>query len=413
MTAGTRRDLDRRMFGGVCAGIAARYQYDLTGVRLATVALAVVTAGIGALAYVVLWLFLPSAAAHSPTAPMAAAVTAHVTLAAPAPRGAVGTAEQLYGQVAGDLPLVDEALLSLAKSELPWLREMLRPMLAGGGKKLRPALALIAGRFGNYDLERLVPLAASVELLHTATLVHDDVIDDAPHRRGRPTAAALFGNAASVMLGDYMFAHAADFVAQTDNIRVIRNFAGTLRVMASGELQQDISAFQYSEDVQRYLDRIAGKTASLFATATEGGAIVTRAPEPQVAALRHYGESLGMAFQVVDDILDFTGDPEEMGKPVGSDLREGTLTLPAIFYMQGRRDDNPVRRAFDAEDAGARDRHLAVAIEEIRNADALDQAREIAERFGARAREALVALPAGQARSTLDGLVDYVLERRS
>ena len=129
-----------------------------------------------------------------------------------------------------------------------------------------------------------------------------------------------------------------------------------------------------------------------------------------MAALRRYGESLGMAFQVVDDILDFTGDPEEMGKPVGSDLREGTLTLPAIFYMQGQPDDNPVRLAFDDVE---RDENMGRAIEAIRNSDALDEARETARRFGARARETLAELPKGEARSTLDGLIDYVLGRRS
>ena len=407
MTAETRRDLDRRMLGGVCAGVAARYEYDITGVRLLTVALAVVTAGLGGVAYVALWLFLPSTAgadgATVATVAMASDPGAHAAVEAP-------PLAHLYGPVAGDLPRVDEALLSLTETQPPWLGEMLQPMLTGGGKKLRPAIALLSGRFGDYDVGLLVPLAASVELLHTATLVHDDVIDDAPQRRGKPTAAALFGNPASVMLGDYMFAHAADFVAQTGNIRVVRNFAGTLRVMANGELQQDISAFEYSEDVQSYLDRIGGKTASLFATAAESGAIVSGAPEPQVVALRRYGESLGMAFQIVDDILDFTGDPDAMGKPVGSDLREGTLTLPAILYMQQQPDDNAVRRAFDDVD---REHNLALAIEEIGDSATLDQAAQVAQRFGARAREALPALPPGEARSTLDGLIDYVLERRS
>jgi geranylgeranyl pyrophosphate synthase len=173
----------------------------------------------------------------------------------------------LYGPVGADLPRVDEMLTSLQHVEFPWLRKMLEATLTGGGKRLRPAIALLAGRLGNYDLEKLVPLAASVELLHTATLIHDDVIDAAQERRGKPTAAALFNNASSVMLGDYMFAHAAEFVARTGNIRVNRNFADTLRDMANGELTQDMSAFEYSADVQRYLDRIYGKTASLFATA--------------------------------------------------------------------------------------------------------------------------------------------------
>ncbi len=320
----------------------------------------------------------------------------------------------LYGPVARDLPLVEAKLASLAAEGAPWLREMLGSVLAGGGKRMRPAVALLAGRFGRYEPERLVPLAASVELLHTATLVHDDVIDASPERRGRPTAAALFQNGPSVMLGDYMFAHAADFVAETGNLRAIRAFAQTLRVMATGELEQDLSAFEYSEDVQRYFDRIAGKTASLFATAAEGGAIVAGAEEGAIGAMRRYGQRLGMAFQVVDDVLDFTGDAEAMGKPVASDLRSGTLTLPAILYLQHEPDDNPVRRAFD----GVRPRaNFDRAIAAIRDGGMLEEAMEVARRFAAEAHEALAQAPEGagdaETRRTLSGLVSEVLDRRS
>ena len=410
MSARTTRDMERRVFGGVCAGLATRYGYGPARVRVATIALAIVTAGLGGLAYLALWMLLPSAAASPPVASTRdASAPDSATRAAPAAAAPPG-APQLYGPMAADLPRVDEALTAIASDDQPWLSTMLAPMLTGGGKKLRPAIALLAGRLGKYDLDQLVAVAASVELLHTATLVHDDVIDDAPQRRGQPTAAALFGNAASVMLGDYMFAHAADLVAQTGDVRVVRNFARTLRVMASGELQQDLSAFDYSADVQRYLDRIAGKTASLFATAAEGGAIVAAVPEPQVAALRRYGQSLGMAFQIVDDILDFAGDAETMGKAVGSDLREGTLTLPALLYMQDQPDDNSVRLAFDDID---REQNMARAIEEIRDSPAIEESARVARRYGESAREALAAVPEGEARAALDGLIDYVLERRS
>jgi geranylgeranyl pyrophosphate synthase len=316
----------------------------------------------------------------------------------------------LYGPVGADLPRVDEMLTSLQHVEFPWLRQMLEATLTGGGKRLRPAIALLAGRLGNYDLEKLVPLAASVELLHTATLIHDDVIDAAQERRGKPTAAALFNNASSVMLGDYMFAHAAEFVARTGNIRVIRNFADTLRVMANGELTQDMSAFEYSADVQRYLDRIYGKTASLFATAAEGGAIVTGAPEEVVAPMRAFGEHVGMAFQIVDDILDFSATSEELGKPTGSDLLSGTLTLPTLLYMDRNPEDNPVRRAFD----GTRRRaNLARAVEEIRASDILEESMVTARHFGEQARADLAQIPASEPRATLEALVDYVLSRRS
>jgi geranylgeranyl pyrophosphate synthase len=318
---------------------------------------------------------------------------------------------RLYGPVADDLPRVRDTIQSIAQAaDFPFLQQMLESALAGTGKMMRPAIALLAGRLGVYDLDRLVPLAASVELLHTATLVHDDVIDSADARRGEPTPNALFGNAASVMLGDYMFAHAADFIAQTDNTQVVRVFARTLMTMAKGELTQDITVFEYSEDVTRYLDRIIGKTASLFGTAAEGGAMVAGATAEQVEAMRVYGLRLGIAFQIVDDILDFTGDPTVMGKPAGSDLQGGTLTLPAILYMQQRPDDNPIKKAF----AGIRQKsNFDRAIREILESGVIHEAMATARQFGEEARGALAAIPAGEIRDTLDGLVDYVLERRN
>lgn len=324
---------------------------------------------------------------------------------------ATGDLARLYGPVAGDLPLVADRIRSITRdAEFPFLQEMLETALAGSGKLMRPAIALVAGRFGDYDLDKLVPLAASVELLHTATLVHDDVIDEAETRRGQQTPNALFGNAASVMLGDYMFAHAADFIAQTDNPKVVRLFAKTLMMLASGELTQDITVFEYSEDVTRYLDRITGKTASLFGTAAEGGAMAAGADPTTCAAMRLYGLRLGIAFQIVDDILDFTGDPDVMGKPVGSDLHGGTLTLPAILYMQQRSEDNPIRKAFD----GVRRRaNLDRAIREILDSDVIDEARRTARQFGDEAIDALAGVPAGQEREMLAGLVEYVLSREN
>lgn len=382
------------LVGGVCGRFAERHDVSPRMVRAAALALAVGSAGLAAVVYLALWLMTPAVTAHAAS-----------EVASPPSR-----AMSLYGPVARDLPRVDEMLRSIANVEHPWLRKMLEHSVSGGGKRMRPAIALLAGRLGDYDLEKLVPLASSVELLHTATLVHDDVIDAAPERRGQPTAAAIFNNASSVMLGDLMFAHAAEFVARTGNIRVIRNFAATLGIMAQGELKQDMAAYEYSADVQRYLDRIYGKTASLFATAAENGAIVTGAPEAYVEPMRRYGEALGMAFQVVDDVLDFTGTAAEMGKPVGSDLLAGTLTLPAILYMQRSPEDNPIQRAFD----GTRRRaNLQRAIDDIRASDVLEEAMGTARHFAGLATAALEELPAGEPRVSLAGLVEYVLERRT
>ncbi|MPZ50002.1 MAG: hypothetical protein GEU75_12030 [Dehalococcoidia bacterium] len=232
--------------------------------------------------------------------------------------------DDLYYLVQDGLGLVEETLQAVRPAEFPALSNILDHVLGAGGKRARPAVALLAGRTGHYELDLLVPLAASIELLHSATLVHDDVIDAAATRRGRATANSLFDNAATVMVGDYMFAHAAELVARTGNIEVIRLFARTLMQMATGELHQDMSAYSYGQSTREYFNRIAGKTASLFATAAEGGAMIGGVSPKGVEALRSYGENLGMAFQIVDDILDFTGDEAEMGKPAGSDLMQGT-----------------------------------------------------------------------------------------
>ena len=315
----------------------------------------------------------------------------------------------LYGPVQEDLSQVEATFDSLKQVDYAPLTEMLGLVLAGGGKLLRPALTLLAGRFGTYDLELLVPLATSVELLHTASLVHDDVIDNASTRRSRPTANSVFDNTTTVMLGDYMFAHAAAQVARTGNIRVIRLFSQTLMMMTKGEIGQDLTAYDSRQTVRDYLQRIGGKTASLFATACEGGAVVSDEPEEWVEALRTYGYNFGMAFQIVDDIRDFTGDETEMGKPVGSDLMQGTLTLPTLLLMERHPQGNPVQEFF----ARPRNELLAQAVEMVRESDIPQESYEMARTFCARAHEALSVLPDDPARQALSNLTDDMLERRS
>ncbi len=315
----------------------------------------------------------------------------------------------LYGSVQEDLRVVEETFDSIKAVDYGPLSEMLGMVLGGGGKLLRPALALLAGRFGEYNLDLLVPLAASVELLHTATLVHDDVIDTADTRRGRPTVNSSFHNSTTVMVGDFLFAHAADQAVKTDSLRVVQLFAKTLLVMATGEIRQDMAAYDSRQTIRDYLNRIGGKTASLFSTACEGGAVVSGAPEEWIAALRDYGHNFGMAFQVVDDILDFTGDEAEMGKPVGSDLMQGTLTLPSLLLMERFPDDNPVQKYFAKP---GKDR-LAQAVEMIRGLGIAEESYEMARDFCNRANEAISVLPDGPDRATLTELTEYILERRS
>ncbi len=316
----------------------------------------------------------------------------------------------LYEPVLAEMDQVEDSLASLTCVDVPWLREMLSSVLFAGGKHMRPAVSLLSGKFGRFDPTLAVPLATSLELLHAASLVHDDVVDGATTRRGHATASSLYDNHGAVILGDYIFSQAAALVADTGNREVVRLFAQTMILMSSAQLREDRTSFDYSQTVEDYMRLIRGKTASLFAIATQGGALLSEATDMEVLALRDYGENLGMAFQIVDDILDFTGDESELGKPVGSDLMQGTLTLPALLLIKRRPNSNPVRRLFD-ERGG--DGYLREAIEMARGPEILSEAYTIARRFGDAARDSLTRLPQKRERDALEEIAIYVLERRT
>ncbi|GAB4331134.1 MAG: heptaprenyl diphosphate synthase component II [Dehalococcoidia bacterium] len=317
----------------------------------------------------------------------------------------------LYGPVAEDLILVEDLLESTKNVDIPPLKKMLDHALEPRGKRIRPALVLLSGTFGDYNLNRLVPLGAAIELLHTASLVHDDVVDGAESRRGRPTANVLFDNALTVLLGDYMFANAAEMVTRTGSLPVTRLFALTLMKMTSGELDQDAAAFDVGNDIQHYLWRIGGKTAALFANSSQGGAMLAGCTDEDVEALRSYGYNLGMAFQIVDDVLDFTGDEAVLGKPAGSDLREGTITLPALFLLQSSPRDNAVKRFMTAR--RNRDALLEAAIDAVISSDGIARSEAMAREFVDRAFAAIAALPDTESKRCLYAIGEYVLSRRS
>jgi len=309
-----------------------------------------------------------------------------------------------------DLNKVEDWLGSVSKVDFPPLSELLDYSLKGGGKRIRPALVLLAGKFYDYNLSRLLPAAIAVELLHTATLVHDDAIDKSLIRRGRSTINRLWNEDKAVLLGDYLFAKAEEFAASTGNLRVIKLSAQTLQIISSGELNQAFNAFNLEQTRQHYLQRISGKTASLFSTATELGTILSRAPRKSAKALKDYGYNLGIAFQIVDDILDFIGTEEELGKPVGSDLGQGTLTLPAMLVLEHYPQDNPVKRLFQNRD---RQENVKLAIELVRNSPIIiEECYRIASDYCAEACHSLSLLPDNASRRSLVEVADYVIERK-
>lgn len=317
----------------------------------------------------------------------------------------------IFGPVADDMILVEDMLEATKGVDLSPLKRMLDHALNARGKRVRPALVLLAGTFGDYNLNRLVPLGTAIELLHTASLVHDDVVDGAMSRRGRQTANAVWDNAITVLLGDYMFANAAELVTRTGSLHVTRLFALALMKMTSGELEQDAAAFDVGKDIQGYLWRIGGKTAALFSNATEGGGSLAGCDDDTVERLRSYGYNLGMAFQIVDDILDFVGDEELLGKPVGSDLLEGTLTLPGLLHLERYPRDNPIKKFFVAR--RDRDTRLREALDAVCSSEVIDVSMDMAREYVRRATDAITTLPDTEAHRCMVELGDYVLTRQS
>ncbi len=316
----------------------------------------------------------------------------------------------IYEPIQQDLVQVEDRLKTACEADFSHLSQLLDYSLRSGGKRVRPALVLLSAKFYRYDLECLLPMAAAIEVLHTATLVHDDAIDNSLVRRGCPTVNKEWGEDKAILLGDYMLAKAEELVADTQNLRVIKLFARTIMTLCSGELNQAFNAFNLEQTEQQYLGRIAGKTASLLTLATESGAILSQAPEESIGALKEYGYNLGIVFQIVDDVLDFIGTEEEMGKPVGSDLAEGTLTLPAMLLLQRYPGDNPVRRLFQHQ--GDDGENIKLAIEQVRSSSIIPECYQLAADYCAQAHRSLDLLPDNASRRSLMELADFVMARR-
>ncbi|MCX6027721.1 MAG: polyprenyl synthetase family protein [Chloroflexi bacterium] len=306
-----------------------------------------------------------------------------------------------------DLQRVEQKMRSMGEKAYGPLAEAFLHLIGSGGKRLRPALALAAyDFFAEPASAEAIAVAAAVETLHTATLVHDDLIDGAAVRRGRTTLNAVWGKGAVVLAGDYLFARAAGFAAETESVPVIQLFADTLRIICEGELRQLFSSRQWRQSKETYYPRIFAKTASLFASATRSGAILGGASVEQEQALYDYGYHVGMAFQIVDDILDYSGDEATLGKPVGGDLRQGIVTLPFYHFLQAQPEPEAIIARLDAgEDA------IAEVVALVRGSDALELAFGEARAFAAQAKADLVHLPAGPFQAPLVELADFTVSR--
>jgi len=290
----------------------------------------------------------------------------------------------------------------------PDLKAALDHLMSAGGKRIRPTLGLLVGHMLGGNHEKLVILGGAVEMLHTATLVHDDLIDGALLRRGTPTLNARWSPAATVLTGDFLFARAAKLAAEADYLPLMKLFAETLAIIVGGELTQMFAAHG-SLNRENYYQRIFAKTASLFEMSTLAAAMISTEDESIRAALKAYGHETGMAFQIVDDILDYTGDQGAVGKPLGSDLLNGLVTLPAIYYAEGHPDDPDVRAI--PEGGWTDNERVARLVGRIRASDAIQQAMAEAQAHVERALQILEPFHPSTERDALDELARYIVDR--
>ena len=325
--------------------------------------------------------------------------------------GKTPSLEPIIKLVASDLNHVNSVILDRMQSEVVLIPELAGHLIAGGGKRMRPMLTLACARLLDYPGSRHHKLAAAVEFIHTATLLHDDVVDGSGLRRGRRTANIIWGNPASVLVGDFLFARAFELMVEDGSLKVLRILSRASSVIAEGEVSQLIAQRQVETSEDQYLAIIASKTAALFAAACRVAAVVAERDEGIEEHVDRYGRNLGIAFQLVDDAIDYASDAATMGKGVGDDFRDGKVTLPVILAIAR---GTPSERSFWREAiAGGRadDADLAEATRLLRASGALDDTLERARHYGQRAIDALGPFPAGRAKSALVEAVEFAIAR--
>ena len=319
--------------------------------------------------------------------------------------------EPLLGLVAPDMNGVNAVILERMQSKVALIPELAGHLIAGGGKRMRQMLTLSSGSLLGYPGTSHHKLAAAVEFIHTATLLHDDVVDGSGMRRGKRTANLIWGNPASVLVGDFLFSRAFELMVEDGSLKVLRILRHASAVIAEGEVNQLTAQRQIDTDEDHYLEIISAKTAALFAAACRVTPVVAEASEAAELALECYGKNLGIAFQLSDDVIDYASDAETMGKGVGDDFRDGKMTLPVILaYARGNEEERAFwRSAIGGSRIG--DEDLAHAIRLLKKTDALADTIERARQYGRRAIDALAIFPASKAKSAMTEAAEFAVAR--
>ncbi len=329
----------------------------------------------------------------------------------PLRRATPASLDPMMALVAADMNRVNEVILARMQSDVPLIPELAGHLIAGGGKRMRPMLTLACARLLDYGGTRQHKLAASVEFIHTATLLHDDVVDGSGLRRGKRTANIIWGNPASVLVGDFLFSRSFELMVEDGSLRVLRILSNASAVIAEGEVNQLTAQRRIETTEQRYLDIIGAKTAALFAAACRIAAVIAEREDEVEQALDAYGRNLGIAFQLVDDAIDYASDGATMGKDVGDDFRDGKVTLPVILAnARGSAEDKKFWR--DAiEGRRISDDDLAHATRLLRETNAIDDTLGRARHYGQRAIDALGGIGSGQAKAALIEAVEFAVAR--
>ncbi|MFC5476473.1 octaprenyl diphosphate synthase [Paraherbaspirillum soli] len=311
--------------------------------------------------------------------------------------------------IAADMEAVNAVIRLQLHSEVPLVNQIAEYIISAGGKRLRPVLVLLMAQAFGYQGTQHHELATVIEFIHTATLLHDDVVDESSLRRGRQTANALFGNAASVLVGDFLYSRAFQMMVTVDNARVMRIVADATNVIAEGEVLQLLNMHNPDVSEENYLQVIRSKTAKLFEAAAQLGALIAGADNHAIEAAGEYGRSLGTAFQLIDDVLDYSGNANDIGKNVGDDLREGKPTLPLIYLMEhGTAEQRElVRSCIENGD----EKHFDEILAAITSSGALDYTRHEAEKSAQRAAAAIAGLPNSQFKDSLLQLSAFAVDR--
>ncbi|MED1950871.1 polyprenyl synthetase family protein [Brevibacillus centrosporus] len=315
----------------------------------------------------------------------------------------------IYFKMKKDVQYIEDELEKSIDTDMRELNQSATHLLKAGGKRIRPVFVLLGGKWGNYDIKRLKHVAVPLELIHMASLVHDDVIDDADKRRGKDTVRMKWDNKVAMYAGDYIFARALAIAAELPIPQLHQILSNAMVELCKGEIEQVKDLKNWDQNFRTYLRRIKRKTALLIAISCQLGAVASGASEELIRKMYWYGYNVGMAFQITDDILDFTGTEKQLGKPAGSDLVNGNITLPALYTAHFGRTRDRFQTWMKEETFWD---HVDEAIQLIRSDEGIAFSQQLAERYIARAHAILRDLPNNQAKTSLSGIADFIIERK-